>query len=258
VSATLKNKWLKDYKAENGGFRVFAQVDLNRDPDAPRPSEGRDSRMMGCCAGICCVSGPVGFVIRLPKTGYTPGELLNFDCQLQNYSQREVTLIELQLVQDSAFLAGGKTKMEYFVVARVERGGMPPKSNDVWAGTLCKLPDLPPTDLGGCKIIKINYRVEVKMHVTGCGENPKGDTGMKMGTIPLGYVPSHSPSVHLHAYHDSHRSPSRSIHPNMTDGKNDHKKASNGKESEDEIKDNKAVKTTVKTKRGKKRHRRDK
>lgn len=50
-----------------------------------------------CC--LCCTSGPVGFDLKLFKTGYVPGERIGFHVHMYNHSNRPVNWTFISLIQ---------------------------------------------------------------------------------------------------------------------------------------------------------------
>ena len=60
----------------------------------------RRDKNLCCC---CCKTGPVSCALRLDRTGYVPGEDINLDAEIQNYSRKEVTTsyVSMQQVRTS-------------------------------------------------------------------------------------------------------------------------------------------------------------
>lgn len=95
VEATIKRSWKFDHVLKEK-FTVNAMVDLNKDPSALEPTERRASKNF-CC--LCCASGPVGFVIKLPRRGFVPGEHVSPEVEMTNQSGRGISGVSLSLIQ---------------------------------------------------------------------------------------------------------------------------------------------------------------
>jgi len=77
-------------------FTVNGILDLNQEWNAKHEGEMRKEKKV-CC--FCCASGPFGFELHVPKTGYVPGEQIPFSVDLYNHSHRPIKYTNLSLVQ---------------------------------------------------------------------------------------------------------------------------------------------------------------
>ena len=137
-----------------------------------------------CC--LCCKSGPITAVISSNRAGYVPGEMIGFNAEVENLSNRMMEVgfdnvktqtnhIDifvqgsfLNLVEIVEYRAAGEIRTEKRVVTKVERGEIPPGNSDYWEGVTMRVPALPPTNLGGnCSIIDVQYRLEFHVDPSG-------------------------------------------------------------------------------------------
>jgi hypothetical protein len=62
-------------------FTVICPINLNLNPMLRNPAENTISKEFGCC---CCASDPVRFTVRIPKTGFAPGEVVDLRAHVNN------------------------------------------------------------------------------------------------------------------------------------------------------------------------------
>jgi hypothetical protein len=157
IEATIKRSWKFDQVIKEK-FTVNAIVDLNTDAGAAEPGEWKSSKNF-CC--FCCASGPLGFVMKLPRKGYVPGEFISPIVELNNLSSRGINSVSLTLVQNATFFAQSSKRQGTKTLSEVKRPGVDPGDTDIWQGRLLQIPAVPPTKLGGCRIIDVEYQLRV-------------------------------------------------------------------------------------------------
>ena len=52
-----------------------------------------------CC--LCCASNPIIATVKLPRTGYVPGEMINFDAEIENRSNTVMKRSVVKLIMVS-------------------------------------------------------------------------------------------------------------------------------------------------------------
>lgn len=65
--------------------------------------------------------------------------------------------------QKVTFYAEGHTKSDSRVVAEIKRGEIAAGEDDIWSGVEMLVPALPPSNLEFCRIIDIDYTLEVTL-----------------------------------------------------------------------------------------------
>lgn len=84
-----------DYRAHEY-IHLIPCVDLNKDPSLSEPQDFTTSKKFGCG---CFESLPLELTVRLPKTGYCLGEILKFEVEINNSSNKTVTELSAKFVQ---------------------------------------------------------------------------------------------------------------------------------------------------------------
>ncbi|CAG5124903.1 unnamed protein product [Candidula unifasciata] len=193
--ATINRPWKFDEHTKRA-FTVIHHLDLNTDPTAGMPVWGEQEETV---EGCCCSSGKIQARMTLNKTGYVPGEPLNFTVDIINESDSEVTGLEVELRQivkytgysDSIFSSGHPkfhVKIDnyplftgHFFVKRHSEGHL--------SRSVC-IPALPPSRLDGCGIIDVSYMVYMQPQLR--WSSLKIEKEIIVGTIPL-QIPLSSP-----------------------------------------------------------------
>lgn len=186
--ATIKRPWKFDEHVKRA-FTVIHHLDLNFEATAGMPLWGEAEETIDGC---CCTSGNVHARITINKTGYVPGEPLNYTIDINNRSDNLVTGLDLELRQvvkytgysDSIFSSGNPkyhSKTDtfplfsgFFQVKRHSDGHL--------SQQVC-IPALPPSRLDGCGIIDISYFVIMQPIVRWSSFNITRE--IIIGTIPL-------------------------------------------------------------------------
>ena len=87
--------------------------------------------------------------IYIYRTGYVPGEMIGFNAEVNNQSNRELKGSSLRLLEHVRYMTPKKNKNETRVVAEIKRGKIHPGTLDMWDGVTLKIPAVPPTNLAG-------------------------------------------------------------------------------------------------------------
>ena len=59
---------------------------------------------MGC---LCCVSGPLSVTVRTERGAFCSGELMTVTVYANNQTSHRILGVELELIQDTIFIASG-------------------------------------------------------------------------------------------------------------------------------------------------------
>lgn len=60
-----------------------------------------DKTFFLCCLLCCCISDPLKIVARMPVGGYTPGQTINLELNVNNQSDQPVSEFSVQLIKVS-------------------------------------------------------------------------------------------------------------------------------------------------------------
>ncbi|XP_022332250.1 arrestin domain-containing protein 17-like [Crassostrea virginica] len=180
VKGTIDKPWKFDHNTKRP-FTVVALLDLNTQPNAACETHNRQDKFL-CC--LCCKSGPITGMIRLDRCGFVPGEAIQFNAEIQNMTSR-VCGIHVKLTMNTIFHATTKSKTTVQEVARVTHPDLQPGETETWSGDRLVLPPLPPSFLVGCRIIDINYYLELIVDPSGPALDLHVPLLVIIGTIPL-------------------------------------------------------------------------
>lgn len=96
MEAKLKQSaWKSDHKTSLE-FYVSAVVNVNRYTQTTQPVVVFKERHL-CC--FCCKDGPVTMNMKMAKTGYFPGDIINFSVDFANFSSNRVLGVDAVLEQ---------------------------------------------------------------------------------------------------------------------------------------------------------------
>lgn len=93
-----------------------------------------------------------------------PGEFINFNAYLENYSSQKLRRMTIKLIQVVEFIANGSTRKEICILDKVKGPKLQPGREDVWSGNdVLKIPlnSLPSELGGGCRIMNAYYVLRV-------------------------------------------------------------------------------------------------
>ena len=96
-----------------------------------------------------------------------------------------MTSTKARLYQDVTFRATNGTKTTTRILQEVRRGPIGAHGLDSWEGIPLSIPAIPPTGLGGCRIIDVTYRLEFVVDPSGIGFDLKISMPIMIGNIPL-------------------------------------------------------------------------
>ena len=161
---------------------INSVVDLNLIQGADMAQTNSNVKTFGC---LCCKSGPLSAMVRIPRYGYTPGEILSISAEIENLSNKKMNCTKARLFQDVVFRATNGTKSSTRILQEVRRGPIKTGETDVWNGQPLSIPAVPPSGLGGCRIIDVSYRLEFLVDPSGIGFNLVVSIPITIGTIPL-------------------------------------------------------------------------
>jgi hypothetical protein len=123
----------------------------------------------------------------VPKQGFVPGEVIRFRVELNNGSGRDVTKMEVCLMQNFLFHAQGDSKKANRKVAVVlYPGQINANSTLLWDdGAIVIPPPLCSSFNGICRIIQLNYSIVFRFSVSGPSMDTSCIIPCVIGTIPL-------------------------------------------------------------------------
>jgi hypothetical protein len=132
-----------------------------------RQSYGVSATKVVCCGP--CQSDPITAQFSTTKTGYVPGEAIEFRAQINNRSNREIDTITVSLLQRIRFHAKNKSKMCTRNVASVGFSEkISQKSEKSWNNGRLVIPPVCSSFQGStCRIIDLNYSLVLQFETSG-------------------------------------------------------------------------------------------
>ena len=161
---------------------INSVVDLNLIQGADIAQTNSKVKTFGC---LCCTSGPLSATVRIPRYGYTPGEVIPISAEIENLSKKQMNCTKVRLLQDVVFRATNGRESTTHILQEVKRGPIEAGESDVWNGQPLLIPAVPPSGLGGCRIMDVSYRLEFRVDPSGVGFDLVVSIPITVGTIPL-------------------------------------------------------------------------
>jgi hypothetical protein len=137
-------------------FIIMSPIDLNDEPPAvAQPFHCEIEHKLGT---NCMASGNVLCRIRLDKGGYIPGEKIHIWASIDNQSRAVIRSTQAILTETIQYTARGKVvQTERRDLSTFTKGKIKPREKDEWINEKLLVPALPPTNLRGCHLIRIQY-----------------------------------------------------------------------------------------------------
>ncbi|XP_045215462.2 arrestin domain-containing protein 3-like [Mercenaria mercenaria] len=175
---------------------IVDPIDLNQLilPDVTLPMHSQKTTSF-CC--WCCTSPPLVAFLRLPRSGYTPGETIHIQADIENCSNRTIQTVKFTLYQERGYRTQNKFHKHRDVLGQVVRGPVKPSSTTEWPDIPLKVPRQQIFNVTASKIFGIRYMLEMDIIPSG-NSKPKLSVPLEvtLGSIPLTSVslatPAHS------------------------------------------------------------------
>uniref|UniRef100_A0A0B6ZNE3 Arrestin C-terminal-like domain-containing protein n=2 Tax=Arion vulgaris TaxID=1028688 RepID=A0A0B6ZNE3_9EUPU len=163
-------------------FAVIGALDLNGEPDASLPVENDTFETVG---SWCCMSGTVTARLKLDKKGYTIREAIPVYAEIKNLSARRIASTQVSLIQNVTYYSYRGRFSESTTLVTVHKGRIVPRGKQTWNRELLSVPTVPPSHLRGCKIIDVQYSIELCIKPSGIARKVKLRVGILIGTVAL-------------------------------------------------------------------------
>lgn len=142
-------------------FIVMNPVDLRQELALASPFKCHIKHRLGVA---CFDYGSIDCNIVLDRGGYIPGENILVSGTVTNRSSIAMKMTRAVLVETISYYARNKTlKVEKRELSVRTRPRIKPHSIDTWHEETLFVPPLPPTNLVGCHLIKVEYDVFVSI-----------------------------------------------------------------------------------------------
>ncbi|XP_076466753.1 arrestin domain-containing protein 3-like [Babylonia areolata] len=163
-------------------FAVIGALDLNSEPDASLPVENDAFETVG---SWCCVAGTVTALLRLERKGFVIKEAIPVWAQVRNLSARTIRRTMISLIQNVTYYSYRGRFSESTTLVTMYKGSVAPRGKQTWNRELLSVPTVPPSHLRGCKIIDIQYSIELCIKPAGLARRIRLPVDIVIGTVPL-------------------------------------------------------------------------
>ncbi|XP_011879566.1 PREDICTED: arrestin domain-containing protein 2-like isoform X2 [Vollenhovia emeryi] len=185
IKAVIVRSWRFNHECK-AVFTIISHYDLNIRREQCIGIHDEINQAFSCC--LCCVSdGSINMHVKLPTTGFVPGQWIEAGFDLKDNTSTEFNKICLKLQQSCEFRATRSTRHDKTTVASVQKLG-PFGKRAVFVLRLL-IPSVPPSELEFCGIIDLKYILRVVFHGEMYRKIVK-EYPIVIGTIPLLPVPS--------------------------------------------------------------------
>lgn len=116
-----------------------------------------------CCCFCCCPSHPMHVTGRIPVSGYTPGQTIDVEIDVNNRSDEygEFSVQLLKQINYYTYANSGKTRLETVMICEKGNIGVSrTNTSDSWRAQLV-IPPIPPSDETTSNICKVHYILRV-------------------------------------------------------------------------------------------------
>ncbi|KAI5643938.1 vacuolar protein sorting-associated protein 26 domain-containing protein [Phthorimaea operculella] len=167
-------------------IKVVNLKDLNKDPYCKEPMEFEFEEGY-CC--WCTYQGKCKTTVKLPQSGYCPGQAINFELKCANNSRIKMDAIKFEIKETKKYVATHnseeETKYEEKVIARLRKGPVPKNITRKWILDM-EIPQIDVYNLDACRYIDIRYDFKIKITPSGlCQSNIKDSRRLVLGHITL-------------------------------------------------------------------------
>ncbi|XP_068622583.1 arrestin domain-containing protein 17-like [Battus philenor] len=164
-------------------IRVIAPLDLNTNPYCQEPMQFDIEDTYCCC---CMGNGSSETVVKLPVSGYCPGQTIPIEINCSNQGRVEIDQIKLAIRKRITYHAvqSPGTKHHSEVVAEIKKGPIPGGTTRSWMVDM-NVPIIDVYNMGSCRYIDIEYDFQVTVCPEGCHNDSEDTRGLIIGTVPL-------------------------------------------------------------------------
>ncbi|XP_055296146.1 arrestin domain-containing protein 3-like [Sitodiplosis mosellana] len=183
-------------------FTVIKMVDLNNFPRLRQPVEvEKNDTFFICCILCCCSSRPMQIVARVPVGGYTPGQFINLEINVNNHSGQSISGFNIHLIKRIKFFIHADSVRQKHLTYVLAKQYVDYSNEEVTTRVDIRLPSVPPTDLSASNIIKFGYSIRITACVSCCYNDPVLEVPITIGTYPLqdNVPPLNVPTLHPHS-----------------------------------------------------------
>lgn len=160
-------------------FSIISPLDLSANSAYFEPYGVSASKVV-CCGP--CRSEPIICTFSVKKSGYIPGELIEFELTIENKSNKQIMELTVSLMQKIKLHAGNCTKRCSRRVAMIAYSKkLPPKSVETWKCSLV-IPPVCSSSNGKSRLIEVYYSLYCVYDASGLAPNTELTIPVTIGT----------------------------------------------------------------------------
>lgn len=187
VEAILDIPWSFD-KEIRVDFTVVRQDNLNDYPEL-KVAQNLEEVNTFCC--LFCESGPCMINVSIPYGGYAAGQSINMLIEVVNQSNVEIERTRIRLKRFTNYTSSTpetKTRSESTTILEIFREGIKEGERKRMECSLL-LPSILTNSNGRfCRVVRIEYVLQVEGVVGGCHSNPKVNFPIEIGSVAIGTI----------------------------------------------------------------------
>lgn len=165
-------------------FIIMNPIDLNLEPPIlAQPFHCEIEHKIGL---TCMTNGAVTCRVRLDRGGYVPGEAISIWATIANNSRVTIKHTRASLTETIQYITRSKViETETRELSSISRGKIKFGETDDWKNEKLFVPPLPPTNLRGCHLIRIQYDVFFVVTPSNLEKAIKLQLPIMLATYPL-------------------------------------------------------------------------
>lgn len=179
----IMDKGTKLNEEKVAAIKVVAPLDLNSNPYC---REAIDIEMINSYCCWCISSGASETIVKLPYSGYCPGQIVPIEVECTNRSSVKIKCIRLYLQKNITYHAECEpgTKNDTVKFMEVSTGPVMPQVTKSFTVDM-KIPVVDVYNLYGSRFIDLQYYFYVAVEVKGCHRTAYESRRILIGNIPL-------------------------------------------------------------------------
>ncbi|CAL8109574.1 unnamed protein product [Orchesella dallaii] len=160
---------------------------------------------------VWCGLGKVKANLLIQKRGFVPGEEMHFKLELDNDTRMQLKKIRVYLVQITTYSAQTATRQEIKKCIKLKCPSVQSRQSLTFPGCIVIPLDLPPTNLGSCRIVQPRYSLLLKIKTGLFGKTCfysilEGRVPISIGTAEITTSPSSQSTINCHLRRSNHYS----------------------------------------------------
>lgn len=210
IKVALDRAW-RENPEHKMAFTVLENIDLNAHSRFKQPYNLKLDKSF-CC--FCCRSRPICVTTKLPHTGYVSGQAIPITCKVENESNMRLTGVKYEFHKNVLFQTTRprtQKRTSNVILAQAFTEPIDAREERTFQRQIT-IPTALPPNITNCKVIKLDYFLQVEVLVSGPHLKLLGTIPITLGTTPLNERNLRANDRHSSIARETHRT-SRTPHP---------------------------------------------